>query len=179
MKAHRMPEMKEGGVNVTPLIDIVMCLIIFFMLVAKIGVDTGSDAKIQIPPSILGMKIEDMGNTLTLNVDSPPVTSDLNTAEPLVTALLPGKGGREELQLADKSTGRRPLLEALKFLRFGSSMKPGPKPGENGDNPEFKVIIHGSENMEYRFLEQVLVTCAEAQVKNVNFETRTVTEIVQ
>ena len=38
MKKHIMPEMKEGGVNVTPLIDIVMCLIIFFMLVAKIGV---------------------------------------------------------------------------------------------------------------------------------------------
>ena len=41
MKKHLMPEMKEGGVNVTPLIDIVMCLIIFFMLVAKIGVSRG------------------------------------------------------------------------------------------------------------------------------------------
>ena len=41
MKKHSMPEMKEGGVNVTPLIDIVMCLIIFFMLVAKIGVTKG------------------------------------------------------------------------------------------------------------------------------------------
>ena len=42
MKKHHMPEMKEGGVNVTPLIDIVMCLIIFYMLVAHIGVDTGT-----------------------------------------------------------------------------------------------------------------------------------------
>ena len=37
-----MPEVKEGNINVTPLIDIVMCLIIFFMLVAKIGVSTGA-----------------------------------------------------------------------------------------------------------------------------------------
>ena len=43
MKKRRMPDMKEGGVNVTPLIDIVMCLIIFFMLVAKIGVTSGAD----------------------------------------------------------------------------------------------------------------------------------------
>jgi len=44
-----MPDMKEGGVNVTPLIDIVMCLIIFFMLVAKIGVTRGVDAHINLP----------------------------------------------------------------------------------------------------------------------------------
>jgi biopolymer transport protein ExbD len=53
MRQHRMPAIREGGVNVTPLIDIVMCLIIFFMLVAKIGVDTGADRNIDIPTSIL------------------------------------------------------------------------------------------------------------------------------
>ena len=63
-----MPEIKEGNVNVTPLIDIVMCLIIFFMLVAKIGVDTGADRRITIPESLQGLDIGDMGNTLTLNV---------------------------------------------------------------------------------------------------------------
>src|SRR5918993_6102581 len=68
MKQHKMPDMKEGGVNVTPLIDIVMCLIIFFMLVAKIGVTTGADPDIKPPSTLLGVEIEDMGNTLTLNV---------------------------------------------------------------------------------------------------------------
>src|SRR4051795_10471283 len=68
MKKHRMPDMKEGGVNVTPLIDIVMCLIIFFMLVAKIGVTSGADPHIKPPSTLLGAKIEDMGNTFTLNV---------------------------------------------------------------------------------------------------------------
>src|SRR5215207_4708358 len=65
---HSMPDMKEGGVNVTPLIDIVMCLIIFFMLVAKIGITSGADPKIKPPSTLLGAKIEDMGNTFTLNV---------------------------------------------------------------------------------------------------------------
>jgi len=51
-----MTEIKEGGVNVTPLIDIVMCLIIFFMLVAKIGVDTGADRRITIPASLQGLE---------------------------------------------------------------------------------------------------------------------------
>src|SRR5215216_6101634 len=57
MKKHSMPDMKEGGVNVTPLIDVVMCLIIFFMLVAKIGVSSGIDNKIDAPTTYLGVKM--------------------------------------------------------------------------------------------------------------------------
>jgi hypothetical protein len=45
-----------------------MCLIIFFMLVAKIGVTSGADPNIKPPSTFLGAKIEDMGNTITLNV---------------------------------------------------------------------------------------------------------------
>jgi len=52
MKRRRMPDMHESGVNVTPLIDIVMVLIVFFMLVAKIGVSRGEDADIPLPSAI-------------------------------------------------------------------------------------------------------------------------------
>jgi biopolymer transport protein ExbD len=41
-----------------------------------------------------------------------------------------------------------------------------------GENAEFKVIIRGDQNLEYRFLEPVLITCSEAAVRNVNFATR-------
>jgi len=82
MRMRRMPDIKEGAVNVTPLIDVVMCLIIFFMLVAKIGVDTGADQRISIPASLQGFDIKDMGNTLTLNVQPGPLD------QPMVTALV-------------------------------------------------------------------------------------------
>ena len=39
------------------------------------------------------------------------------------------------------------------------------------DNPDFKVIIRGEKEMSYRFLEPVLITCMEANVKNVAFNT--------
>jgi len=61
MKKALHAEMKEGGVNVTPLIDVVMCLIIFFILVAKIGVSTGIDKKIDAPTTYLGVNITDPG----------------------------------------------------------------------------------------------------------------------
>ncbi|HEV8607659.1 MAG TPA: biopolymer transporter ExbD [Tepidisphaeraceae bacterium] len=151
MRGHKMPAAHATHPNVTPLIDIVMCLIIFYMLVAKIGVNMGQDAKIELPTSLLGITLKDMGNTVTLNVARPP-TGD----EPLVTMLDPSSGQMVDLKIIDGT--KRPLAAFLKKLK--------------GENIEFKVIIRGDQNLEYRFLEPVLITCSEAAVKNVNFAAR-------
>ena len=164
MRKRGLPESHVAHPNVTPLIDIVMCLIIFFMLVAKIGVDTGADRKLRIPATIQGQEIKDMGNTLTLNVRPMPMGD-----QPMVSALVGGVV--EELKLVDPVTGHKPLLATLKNFRFGKDLKPGGV-DEAADNPEFKVIIRGDESMGYQFLEPVLITCAEARVKNVNFNTK-------
>src|SRR4051794_25206662 len=116
-KRRGMPAISEGVVNVTPLIDIVMCLIIFFMLVAKIGVDTGVDRTIAIPASVLGtdIKLMDVPNSLTLNVKAGLAD------EPAVTALL--KGTLTELKLSD-GRGHNPLADSLKFFRYGKDLVP-------------------------------------------------------
>lgn len=153
MKRQRMPDIKEGGVNVTPLIDIVMCMIIFFMLVARIGISTGAE-KMEIPETILGKRIEDMGNTLTLNVrrgvgDDPFVTAMVD-GKPCQLVLIEGR--------ASKST---PYLVAV----LASMQK---------KNPEFKAIIRGEKDMPYKYLEPVLAACSKANVTRVNFNTRVV-----
>jgi biopolymer transport protein ExbD len=164
MKRHHMPDSHQAHPNVTPLIDIVMCLIIFFMLVAKIGVNTGADAEIKIPTSMSGVDIKDMGNTLVLNV-KPGLGR-----EPMVTALVPGKEKVEELRLVDQSSGRRPLFDTLSYFRYG----PDGKANTKDDNDQFKVIIRGDQDMAYSYLEPVLVICGEANVQSVNFNTRKV-----
>ena len=151
MRGHKMPAAHATHPNVTPLIDIVMCLIIFYMLVAKIGVNTGQDAKIELPTSIQGTLLKDMGNTVTLNIARPP-TGD----EPLVSMLDPSTGQMVDVKIIEGT--KRPLAAFLKLLK--------------GQNSEFKVIIRGDQNLEYRFLEPVLITCSEAAVKNVNFAAR-------
>lgn len=164
MRLHRgMPEVKEGNVNVTPLIDVVMCLIIFFMLVAKIGVDTGADRRITIPASLQGLDIKDMGNTLTLNVQAG------SADQPMISTLIDGQV--QEIKLVDPANGQKPLLNTLLKFRFGKDLRPGGVK-DSADNPEFKIILRGDEEMGYKFLEPVLITCAEANVKNVNFNTR-------
>ena len=164
MRSQRMPAIRESGVNVTPLIDIVMCLIIFFMLVAKIGVDTGADRNIDIPTSILGTDIKDMGNTLVLNVVNGP--TGVPDPQPIVTALV--RGQMEELKLHDFFSGRvqDQLLNVLKLYRQGDpllKMQP---------NPDFKVVIRGDRSLTFRFLAPVLMDCNLAHVRSFAFDTK-------
>lgn len=109
MRKHSMPESNVTHPNVTPLIDVVMCLIIFFMLVAKIGVTSGAE-EMTLPKAILGQDIKDLGNTLTLNV------RNINQPLPMVTALLPGHHDTTELKFEENRGGKieRPLLDLLK-----------------------------------------------------------------
>lgn len=171
MARHHMPDSHTEHPNVTPLIDVVMVLIVFFMLVAKIGVNTGADAKIVIPASIRGADIKDLGNTLVLNVQGG------NGEQPFVTALVPDPATKtqtvQELKVVDPVSQRSPLQDTLKFIRYGKDMKAGGD-GENADNPDFKVIIRGDAAMEYRFLEPVLMAAAQAGVKEVAYNTKKV-----
>jgi len=181
MRIRRMPDIKEGNVNVTPLIDIVMCLIIFFMLVAKIGVTTGAEQDIELPASTLGKEIKDIGagSSIVLNVREV-------AGQPFVTALVEADGSVSktgkpvELKIADPLTGRRPLTEVLRRLRFGRDGRPGGS-DENADNEHLSVIIRGDKGVEdreprragltYGSLEPVLRACMEANVRNVDFST--------
>jgi biopolymer transport protein ExbD len=175
MRRRPLPQPHLTHPNVTPLIDIVMCLVIFFMLVAKIGVATGADPSIEIPVSALSqaLQIDSLSNTLVLNVkEKKPLD------EPLVTALVDGSTGQpQEIRVIDPSTGKRPLLDVLRRLRFGRDGKSGGA-GPNADNDDFRVIIRGDREMGYRFLEPVLVAAAEAGVNKVIYQTKSRNELV-
>ena len=161
MRRHHMPEMKEAGVNVTPLIDVVMCLIIFFILVAKIGVSTGLDKKIDAPSTYLGVNITDLGNALALNL-YPKAGAD----EPQILVDLKGER-QKELKLQDNQGGKivHPLREVLQDLKK-----------ERGE--KFKVIINAEKGMRYAQLQLVLQACAEAGVSSVNFATKPQNKLV-
>jgi biopolymer transport protein ExbD len=156
MRGHKMPASHDMHPNVTPLIDVVMCLIIFYMLVARIGIATGEDKNMVLPESIQGIDLKDLGNTVSLNV------KDIHTDLPQVTTLDPNSGEVVPIAVSDAS-GNRPLETWLKKLK--------------GQNPEFKVIIRADENTDYRFIEPVLICSANAKVKNVNFATRKVASV--
>jgi biopolymer transport protein ExbD len=161
-KKKGMPAVHGGECNVTPLIDIIMCLIIFFMLVAKIGVVSGAE-KIEPPETLLGTQIKDIGNTLILNVREVPVQRPGESPEPLVTALLDQKDtAPKEIKISNRDgAGKvvdKPLERVLKAAKK--------------NNKEFKIIILAEQGLPYGELEHVLITCAMAGVTEINFKTR-------
>jgi len=154
MKRHSIPDMKEGGVNVTPLIDIVMVLIVFFMLVAKIGVTRGEDTDIPLPSAILGKSLESMSNTLTLNVHW-----NKNADEPVLDALV--DGNKRELHVTKQYAGGKDneLSRVLTAWRGAQQDKAN-------------LIIRADQDMPYRQLEVVLLAAAQAEIGNVSYEAR-------
>ena len=158
MGKRHIPESHTAHPNVTPLIDIIMCLIIFFMLIAKIGVDTGAQ-KIDIPTTLLGTSIKDMGNTLVLNI--PGHIGD----EPEVSALVPPEGGgdlRQTTLQLHTAGGQNQLQNALALYR--SQLK--------GHEDDFKVIIRADAELPWRFVSPVLNTCNDAGVRTIEFNTK-------
>lgn len=153
-----MPEVHGGEVNVTPLIDVVMCLIIFFMLVAKIGVSSGINKDIDAPKTYLGVKISDMSNVLALNL-----YSKAGTDEPQVLVDLKGQK-QKELKLQDGT--KYPLQEVLKEMKK-----------DRGD--KFKVVVNADKGMRYAQVQLILQQCAMAGVSNVNFATKKQSQAVQ
>ncbi len=160
MGKRHIPESHTAHPNVTPLIDIIMCLIIFFMLVAKIGVDTGAQ-KIEIPSTALGTKIKDMSNTLVLNIpdgigDEPDVQAMVKRQGDSTSHLVP-------LPLRDAATGQNVLQNTLGMYR--DQLK--------GHEADFKVIIRAKADLQWRFIAPVLDTCNLAGVRTIEFNTKT------
>lgn len=176
MGKRHIPESHSAHPNVTPLIDVVMVLIVFFMLVAKIGVSTGADESIKVPSSILGIDIQDMGNTLTLNVRPSRANNQLPEIKALVAPQSGGTPVITELRV-DMNNNTSQLINTLLFFRYGKDMKKGGT-GPNADNDNFQVIIRGDKDMQYSLLEIVLVACGRAHVKTVNFNTEKVSQQV-
>ena len=145
----RMPEMKEGGVNVTPLIDIVMCLIIFFMLVAKIGVSRGIDKHIKLPDAS-GLPIKEMGQTLTLNLHHLG-------HKPQITALLNKNGIEDVVELSLDPGNPQPYLKTV-LKEFKAS------------HNKAAVILRGDEDLVYEELQPVLIEVAAAGIPDTAYE---------
>jgi biopolymer transport protein ExbD len=191
-----MPEMKEGGVNVTPLIDVVMCLIVFFMLVAKIGVKTGA-TKLDLPETILGKKIDELGDNIILNVTDPNVDREADgstpkykiddtTGKPLlengkpVPLKIPGSSIREphvtaKFKEEDSDATEVPVIR--RTVSGGNASYPlreelkkaVDQRKAKGLADNFSVTIRAERGLDYGMLQQVLIECANAGVKKLNY----------
>ena len=155
MKRHPPPTPPRTSVNVTAMCDIMLCLLIFFMLVSKAGIDTGADEKLNLPLARLGITDEQLrkernaGSLLVLNIDpaglpqNPRIYGKFFTGEPF------------SLNVVDP-VSRQPLLS--EFLR---SLK--------GNRTDFIVTLHADAGTPFFAIEPVLRAVNTAKPSQVRF----------
>jgi biopolymer transport protein ExbD len=67
MRRKGLEPMHSDHVNVTPLIDVIMCLIIFFLLCGQFAKEEASE-RVRIPRADLGLEMADQRGRLLINV---------------------------------------------------------------------------------------------------------------
>ncbi len=166
MGKRHMPESHAEHPNVVPLIDVMLCIIVFYMLAAKIGVAAGKQEGIELPETLFGNKLT-LSNTLTINV----TTIGLGGQEvPRVTAAVDDTGTPVALDVGSPMDG--PLTQALLRARFGNDRREGGT-GTNADRPSLRVVIRADANkVKYRHLAPVLQAVANAKIENIDYNTR-------
>jgi biopolymer transport protein ExbD len=144
MKIRGIKPMQGEHVNVTPLIDVVMCLIIFFLLVGHIA-KKASIKGIKIPSTATGKSIGSQSNELIINL--VPRHSDVQ-----------GVQRRPRIYIWGSYYTYNNLASVLREYK--------------SHHPSLKLIIRADMHTQYRYLAPVLVACAKAKIVSVHFMTR-------
>ena len=136
--------MHDEHVNVTPLIDVVMCLIIFFMICGQIAQNESND-HVVVPTAALGRDLPEQRGRLVINVvpqDVPPQPgADIG---PPPTLVVRGQN--------------------LSYDDLGGYLT-----REKRDNPDLKIVLRADRSLAYDYIAPVLIACAHANIKSVNF----------
>jgi biopolymer transport protein ExbD len=131
-------------VNVTPLIDVIMCLIIFFLVCGRLAAQESND-KVVIPRAALGQEMSEQRDRFVINVVPNKASHADPNAEPAI--LIRGE------QIG--------INELTVYLRR-----------EKKDAPDLKVILRADQSISYQWIAPILSACSQADIKSVNFSTK-------
>ena len=140
------------AINVTPLIDVVMCLIVFFLIVGKLAHDTGD---IRLPSSASG-KPDRPARAVTISVAKPRADGPL-TAPPRLFV--------DGLEAQNEDELRALIAEHA-----------GIKPTEGGgySAPLIPVHVRCHKDLPYAAVTPVLRACATLRIPGVRIATERV-----
>lgn len=158
-RTHEAGEFKS--LNVTPLIDVVMCLIVFFLIVGKMAHD--QSAGVRLPSSALGSQT-DAGPMVVVSVapllpgeDDPEAFAPARAARVLVQ----GKPARDEARLRAAIVGAFADANAARYL-------PAPgAPAPARDETPVPVQVRADRDAPYGLIEPVLKACQDLRLTSV------------
>lgn len=143
MKRRKPPEARHVGINVTPMIDLIMCLIIFFLLAARLGDEDRHRAVVL--PRITAVHRIDEADRLAERVTVNFVRNDRVT-DP----------GGPEVRLVIRG---RPVTRD----RFAEQVAVAA--AEHGTR--FRLFLRPDKGVTYRYIQEVLDIAGKARVDHV------------
>jgi biopolymer transport protein ExbD len=131
------------GINVTPLIDVVMCLIVFFLIVGKLAADRA--AHVKLPQTQYGERVK----------SAAPLVIDVVRA--------PGEGSAWLHQEADLLVLGREITGPDDFRTLLESRLE--------ETPELSIEIRADKLLPYGVVEPVLRACTQVGAHEVRLAT--------
>ncbi|NNM85289.1 MAG: biopolymer transporter ExbD [Phycisphaerales bacterium] len=136
--------MESEHVNVTPLIDVVMCLIIFFLLVGHIAKKAAVKG-VLLPHAKNGADLADKSGEVIINV--VPRHSDTTGVQHAPKIIVWGQDvGYDQLK-----------AELRKY---------------KASNPNLKLVIRADKSTHFKYIAPVLEDCASAGISSIHFMTK-------
>jgi len=125
--------------NLAPVVDVTMCLLVFFMVATRMVEQENSRIDLPIAPTAKDAEKQELGNRFVVNVRAGESTDTRN-----VSYLV------QETEI--------PLSEVLKRLR-----------AEHQRDADVNCVIRADRNLPYKYVQAVMVCCAQANVRKVTF----------
>lgn len=135
--------LRDDHVNVTPLIDVVMCLIIFFLLAGQMARDNLLTVK--LPGVLQGVPLADAEGRLIVNLMPPRGPPD---AAPSLDRAPAVYVGQRELAMRD--------LPAFLYV-------------QRSQTHNLQVVLRADSAVRYEFVAPVLASCARANIGHIHF----------
>lgn len=142
MKVRKLPEARHIGINVTPMIDLMMCLIIFFLLAAKLASDD-NDKEVVLP------KIRQVRKLSETEITEGRLTVNILPADP-----------------AKQKNSTRFIVrgEEVSLERIDAMMRKAV-----AENKKMKLAIRPSFNVRYTDIQNLMIRAGRALVPEVIF----------
>ena len=140
----KLEPVHDEHINVTPLIDIVMCLIIFFMVCGKLAKNE-FEGGLLIPKAGMAQELGEQKGRLVINVLPDPAVDARNV---LARPLLMIRGNQVSYE------------DLTKVLRAAKS-----------ESPDLRLLVRADRGLIYSHISPVLVSCAQADIKSIHFAT--------
>jgi len=138
----RPPAATLIGLNLAPMVDVMMCLLIFFMLATKMVEQENSQIDLPYAASVRQLDKQELGNRGVINIRDARLT-----------------GGEGAAYLIRESVVS--LAEVRRFLS-----------NERRRDAELNCVIRADREVAYQYVEAVMAACAATDVRHVTFGAR-------